>query len=193
MSRPYILAFATLIASQGCGESRERSPGTLADAAVRDAAVADAGTELDTGVECGADSPKAQPVGAPCCPGHGLDACSLDLFCEAFDGRTQPVCYRTGSRAALEECRANEHCRSRACHPIRELCAGEEGDPCATADDCLGLECTRGACEAPPACAANPNNCAVHELMTAAPDCACLQLCESGYSWNPATYGCDPA
>ncbi len=196
MSRLHTILIASLLAAQGCGDGRERAPGTTADAAVRDAtvrdaAVADAGTRSDAGAECGA-TPTVQPLGAACCPGHELDACALNLFCEAFDGRTEPVCYAAGSRLALEECRSNEHCRSRACHPIREVCVGEEGDRCDGPEDCLSGDCTNGRCAARAECGANPNNCAVHELIGVGPGCACLNVCDSGYVWNAAAYVCDP-
>src|SRR5262245_8286836 len=62
------------------------------------------------------DLPVSQTASEPCCPDLGADACGANLFCEAFDGRTQPTCYITGSRKDGEECRADDHCASASCN-----------------------------------------------------------------------------
>jgi len=41
-------------------------------------------------------------------------------------------------------------------------------------------------------CSANPNNCAPNELVGAAPACSCLNVCATGFTWNPSTLVCDP-
>ncbi|MCA9551835.1 MAG: hypothetical protein KC933_17490 [Myxococcales bacterium] len=41
-------------------------------------------------------------------------------------------------------------------------------------------------------CSANPNGCALHELVGAAPACNCLNVCDTGYQWNASTMVCDP-
>ncbi len=40
-------------------------------------------------------------------------------------------------------------------------------------------------------CSANPLNCAPNELIGAAPGCSCLNVCATGFTWNPASLTCD--
>ncbi len=44
----------------------------------------------------------------------------------------------------------------------------------------------------PSGCGANPNGCAPNELVGAPPECACLNICASGFVWNAASERCDP-
>lgn len=105
---------------------------------------ADSGTEPRDGGTEPADSgpgdtgacefPPAQPEGGPCCDGLGVDACSLGLFCDAYDGRTQTVCYRLGSRTFGETCHDPTHCTAGDC--VNGVCAREEGDSCTGPGQC---------------------------------------------------------
>ncbi len=76
----------------------------------------------------------AQPEGGPCCGELGVDACSLGLFCDAYDGRTQTVCYRLGSRTFGETCHDPTHCAAGQC--VDGVCAPEEGDSCTGPGQC---------------------------------------------------------
>lgn len=82
------------------------------------------------------DLPMSQQVSEPCCPDHGPDACGANLFCEAFDGRTQPTCYILRSRLDGEECRADDHCSSLSCNLEVEQCRALPLSPCDTAIGC---------------------------------------------------------
>lgn len=100
-------------------------PGVDAGPSSADAGMVDAGP---------CEFPPAQSLGAPCCPGLGLDACSLDLFCDAYDGRTQPVCYGLGSRENQETCHEDAHCASNRC--ADGVCRGGQGDSCTGPGQC---------------------------------------------------------
>jgi len=136
-----------------CGNCRTeegscRQPGTDAG----NIFAGDAGRNVDGGLELldgGADAadvgqgpadagacdfPPAQPEGGPCCGGLGVDACSLGLFCDAYDGRTQTVCYRFGSRSFGETCHDPTHCTAGQC--ADGVCAREEGDSCTGPGQC---------------------------------------------------------
>lgn len=93
---------------------------------------ADSGTE---GVDAGScEFPPAQPEGGPCCSGLGVDACSLGLFCDGYDGRNQTVCYRLGSRDFGETCHDQTHCGAGNC--FNGVCSRGEGDSCTGPGQC---------------------------------------------------------
>lgn len=125
---------------------------------------------------CKTTLPKSQGLSAPCCQAWGIDACGAQLFCAAFDGRTQPTCYPLGSRADQAECTANEQCSSNECNltvhrcrsamyrpctrdvgcangafcPAGTCTAGSLGDACSTRTDCKSfLACRNDACATP--------------------------------------------
>ena len=52
----------------------------------------------------------------PCCIAYGIDACGPNLFCAAFDGRSQPACYVDRSRLDGESCGADKHCLGASCN-----------------------------------------------------------------------------
>ena len=72
----------------------------------------------------------SQPVSAPCCLAHGIDACGASLFCAAFDGRTQPTCYTERSRLDGESCGDHRHCASGACNTAVGKCQSMPGTAC---------------------------------------------------------------
>lgn len=100
---------------------------------------ADGGAEPEDSGPGGADGggcefPPAQPEGGPCCAGLGVDACSLGLFCDAYDGRSQTVCYRLGSRVLGDTCHDSTHCAAGNC--LNGVCARAEGDSCTGPGQC---------------------------------------------------------
>lgn len=124
----------------GCAGARERETGTCSTGEGTCNPTGDAGID-DAGVDAGEDAgtcelPAAQPAGAPCCPDLGVDACTLGAFCEAFDGRTQAICYRERSRQDGETCVEDIHCASGDCRD--GVCARvlQIGDPCTGPDQC---------------------------------------------------------
>ncbi len=98
--------------------------------------------------------PKSQGVSEPCCMAHGVDACGGGLFCEAFDGRTQPTCYVEGSRLDLAECSADAQCASQSCNTDMNQCRSVLGARCESDVGCSSVlvnkyvACTAGTCVA---------------------------------------------
>ena len=91
----------------------------------------DAGGLQDGGgapLGCKDEVEPAQPVGLRCCPDWGVDACTLDAWCERFDGREFHICYGTGSRVGGETCTADGQCTSEQC--VEGVCVGSFGEPC---------------------------------------------------------------
>ncbi|MBI5547749.1 MAG: hypothetical protein HY901_28030 [Deltaproteobacteria bacterium] len=90
---------------------------------------------------CRDSIPKAQLPSAACCSDWGIDACGAGLFCAAFDGRTQPVCYVEKSRADGETCTENRQCFGGSCSASEGICAPdcqarcEEKKACANASE----------------------------------------------------------
>lgn len=82
------------------------------------------------------DFPAAQPIGSPCCAALGIDACSLGLFCDALDGRTQPFCYREGSRQKGETCHEDAQCASGDCTGGVCVLIRQAGERCTGPDEC---------------------------------------------------------
>jgi hypothetical protein len=74
--------------------------------------------------------PKSQPIFAPCCMTHGIDACGGGLFCAALDGRTQPTCYGERSRADLSTCTADLQCASGSCNTALGKCRSSPYQGC---------------------------------------------------------------
>jgi hypothetical protein len=97
--------------------------------------------------------PKSQQASEPCCKDHGIDACGANLFCEAFDGRTQATCYILGSRKDGEECHADAHCLSAACNLELKKCkatpllACDPSVGCSSAIDGQNYACAGGKCQ----------------------------------------------
>lgn len=73
---------------------------------------------------------KSQAVSAPCCLAFGVDACGANLFCAAFDGRTQPTCYLERSRADNATCLDDGHCVSGSCKMPEGRCRATLGNMC---------------------------------------------------------------
>jgi hypothetical protein len=63
-------------------------------------------------------------------PDYGIDACGANLFCAAFDGRTQPTCYPERSRLDLQSCDEDRHCASGSCSPMAKKCQSLPGMTC---------------------------------------------------------------
>ncbi len=76
----------------------------------------------------------------------GVGACGAGLFCEAFDGRTVPVCYAKMSRISGEERTDGSYCGSGTCN--EELCAGGPGGACAVEGGCANLGTSDYTCPA---------------------------------------------
>lgn len=91
--------------------------------------------------------PIGQAMSQPCCLAHGVDACGANLFCAAFDGRTQPTCYPERSRTDNTECDADIHCVSNSCNPAERKCRAMEWSACTAAVGCApGTAGQRNAC-----------------------------------------------
>jgi hypothetical protein len=80
--------------------------------------------------------PIGQAMSQPCCLAHGVDACGANLFCAAFDGRTQPTCYPERSRLDNTECDADIDCVSNSCHPAERKCRAMPWTTCTAAVGC---------------------------------------------------------
>ncbi len=116
-----------------CTMPRDAGPASTGDGAVS----SDGGTlRPDTGPRPDAGPcmfPASQGLSQPCCLDRGVDACGAGLFCEAFDGRTQPTCYAQGSRRDGETCGADNHCAGGRCPGSSGRCGPALGDPCSPA------------------------------------------------------------
>ena len=100
---------------------------------------ADAGGGSRTGPggsACKGTYPASQGPSEPCCPDWGADACGANLFCAAFDGRTQATCYPAYSRLTGQSCTANDQCLSALCAGSPSRCAPMSGQPCDPAVGC---------------------------------------------------------
>ena len=89
----------------------------------------DAGGEVCT-------HPMSQGLSEPCCLEHGVDACGANLFCAAFDGRTQPTCYPERSRVDQATCTADLQCVSGSCNTTARACISLPGTKCTAATGC---------------------------------------------------------
>lgn len=82
------------------------------------------------------DLPLSQPISAPCCEEQGVDACGANLFCAAFDGRSQATCYPERSRRDGESCGENRHCTSGECNIELAACKATPTSECTTELGC---------------------------------------------------------
>jgi hypothetical protein len=80
--------------------------------------------------------PKSQPLSAACCPAYGIDACGANLFCAAFDGRTQATCYANGSRLPGDSCTDGRQCSSLSCNGDAKACRYLPAQACRTEIGC---------------------------------------------------------
>ncbi len=96
-----------------------RDSGPITDSGLGDASSEDGGS-IDAG-PCAFGPSRA--LSEPCCTSLGIDACGADLFCEAFDGRTQATCYADGSRREGQSCSADLHCAGGRCPASTRTCA----------------------------------------------------------------------
>ncbi|MBI4815112.1 MAG: hypothetical protein HY791_02565 [Deltaproteobacteria bacterium] len=113
--------------------------------------------------------PAAQPSGAPCCTSLGVDACTLNLFCAAFDGRTQTICYRDGSRRPGETCTEPTQCSTGICSD--GLCRSPAGASCTNANECQSGGCSaNGRCQGRlnEACGESPDDCVTPLICSSA-------------------------
>ncbi len=99
--------------------------------------------ELDcgggTGPSCMGSIPASRGVSQSCCPEWGPDACGAQLFCAAFDGRTQPSCYPERSRQDMTACTADVQCMSGGCNEEKGLCESIPTGACT-----VEIGCARG-------------------------------------------------
>lgn len=155
-TRLRVLAWLVLIATASCGSEADTAAGDPGDP-----------THTCSGLG------RSQSFSEPCCPDYGADACGAQLFCAAFDGRTQPSCYMEHSRDDMTGCTADVQCLSGSCSPsarkcsstgkcaptigcafglacVKEQClatSGELGAPCASPSDCRdGRTCVYSRC-----------------------------------------------
>jgi hypothetical protein len=77
---------------------------------------------------------------------HGADACSAGFFCEAFDGRTVPVCYPNLSRLGGETCSADEQCLSMSCNTTVGACRAAGPEDCTAEIGCAPFGGIQRAC-----------------------------------------------
>ncbi len=99
------------------------------------------------------DLQASQSVSQPCCPGRGIDACGANLFCAAFDGRSQPTCYPERSRPDLGECSEDRQCASGECNVRAQRCKSTFGASCRDDVGCSTRQpqrsvCRLGSCDA---------------------------------------------
>jgi len=90
----------------------------------------------------------SQTVSQPCCLARGIDACGANLFCAAFDGRTQPTCYLERSRADLTECSEDRQCTSGSCNVDSRKCRSMPGGVCNEAVGCATVASAKSVCVA---------------------------------------------
>jgi hypothetical protein len=135
-----ILLFLGLFS--GCGSSTTGSGST--------------GGTGGTDSSCKARWPASQSVSQGCCTDWGVDACGANLYCAAFDGRTQTTCYQERSRDDLSECTADVQCASGSCSTARNACRSSSGNHCTVAVGCADrADGTRQGCLGePPTCLA---------------------------------------
>ena len=107
------------------------SAGTLAPSV-------DAGEAGSGSTHCKTSSPASQGPSQPCCAEWGADACGANLFCAAFDGRTQTTCYPDHVRLGGQTCTADSQCASVAC-AASGVCRATPGASC---DPSLGCGTT---------------------------------------------------
>lgn len=79
---------------------------------------------------------RSQGISQPCCLAFGIDACGANLFCAAFDGRTQPTCYAEHSRQGLESCTEDRQCASDGCNTTSGQCQSLPGATCDSSVGC---------------------------------------------------------
>lgn len=136
--------------------------------------------------EC--DLPRTQVLSQPCCLKHGADACGAELYCAAFDGRSQATCYPEHGRGHKESCLEDKHCESYLCDPNMNQCAAVPGGPCEDALGCgrAGLGdfyfCDEGTCAPSPGQTGDP--CGQDT------DCAGGGVCEQGVCVCPEVKVC---
>lgn len=133
-----VAALVGLGACTAGGGAADTVPGDAGAAAKSDAGAAVA-------QDC-SGLPSSQAVSQPCCLALGIDACGANLFCAAFDGRTQPTCYLERSRLALEECTEDRQCVSGACNDDLGQCKSMPGASCDAKVGCATVEGTRAVC-----------------------------------------------
>lgn len=122
-------------------------------------------TETENSEDC--DGKKSRGPSESCCPSFGVDACGAELFCAAFDGRTQATCYVLGSRKSLEECTEDEQCLTKVCAKSGK-CVSLLGEACKADVGCSQATGTQGS---PTACV--DDKCATVKLQQCAgDDCA---------------------
>lgn len=90
---------------------------------------------------------KSRGPSEACCPTFGADACGANLFCGAFDGRTQPTCYLERSRAIGDTCTEDRQCVSESCNTEVGKCRGLAGGPCVFGVGCVPSQGQRFVCD----------------------------------------------
>jgi hypothetical protein len=122
-----------------------------------------------SGSELACSAGRSRGPSEPCCLDFGVDACGANLFCAAFDGRSQATCYVVGTRTAGEECKESKQCLSGSC--VKNKCAALLSETCDPAIGCAQKGATG---------TANPIACKAERQS--APTCTRLSLtrCESG-------------
>ncbi len=94
--------------------------------------------------------PPSQTASQPCCLELGVDACGANLFCAAYDGRTQATCYLEHSRADMTECDEDRQCASSSCNTSLRKCRSLPLSLCETEVGCaLDPQGNRYVCAGP--------------------------------------------
>lgn len=132
--------------------------------------------------------PKSQPASAPCCLGYGVDACGANLFCAAFDGRTQPTCYIEHSRMAGEACTGDVQCATTACNTGVGKCKALPGTTCDAAIGCASDP--KGEAYA---CDPAKNQCIAKGYGLLGEYCASPSDCQPGVGLTCSSGHCAPA
>jgi hypothetical protein len=117
----------------------------------------------------------------PCCLDNGVDACGGGLFCAAFDGRDQAVCYPEYSRPDLTECTEDRQCVSQSCNRDAGKC---RSTPVAICDQVVGCGAVG---ELRFVCDVDASMCL--PVGNGAPG----SLCESDADCDAGSPACDPA
>lgn len=139
------LAFSFFFALAGLGACTAGGGGSdaLGDAGADEPSAAGNGGAVAQ--DCG-DLPSSQAVSQPCCLARGIDACGANLFCAAFDGRTQPTCYLERSRLDMTECGEDRQCVSGACNDAVGQCQSMPGTTCDAKVGCATVDGARAVC-----------------------------------------------
>ncbi len=145
-----------------------------------------AGCASSGGADSCAGIGKSAAPSAACCLSYGADACGANLFCAAFDGRTQATCYGERTRLDNTECSADIQCLSGSCATDVKKCRMTLGAAC---DATLGCGFSPTNVQAVCALVGGKMMCAVPNAATGGNVCAADADCGAS-KCNLALHNC---